>query len=319
MKEEPNLGTIRIPVSAAKDIGWHQMSAPTATMAAAPPVGLMDHYFHKYRHFVCGWGAAFVNITMTFPLNKLMFRQQLHGYSIKKALLQLQSEGLLSLYRGLLPPLLQKTTSLSIMFGSYQEYQNILGRNVPQMPVPINHGAAALLAGTTEALLTPFERVQVLLQDKHYHNRFKNTLHAFRELRPYGIREYYRGATPILMRNGPSNVMFFMLRERLKDSLPINDRNPSLDTLGDFISGGLLGAVISTLFFPVNVVKTQMQSRLGGEYLSVWTAFKLVHTDRGGNWNKIFRGVHINFTRSVISWGIINATYELLMKHFFGS
>ena len=27
------------------------------------------------REFVCGWGAAFINITCTFPMNKVMFRQ----------------------------------------------------------------------------------------------------------------------------------------------------------------------------------------------------------------------------------------------------
>ena len=29
----------------------------------------------KWREFVCGWGAAFINITVTFPINKVMFRQ----------------------------------------------------------------------------------------------------------------------------------------------------------------------------------------------------------------------------------------------------
>lgn len=28
-----------------------------------------------YREFVCGWGAAAFNITVTFPVNKLIFRQ----------------------------------------------------------------------------------------------------------------------------------------------------------------------------------------------------------------------------------------------------
>lgn len=28
-----------------------------------------------YREFACGWGAAAVNITITFPVNKLIFRQ----------------------------------------------------------------------------------------------------------------------------------------------------------------------------------------------------------------------------------------------------
>jgi hypothetical protein len=33
------------------------------------------------EEFVCGWGAAFINITATFPINKAIFRQQLHGIS----------------------------------------------------------------------------------------------------------------------------------------------------------------------------------------------------------------------------------------------
>ena len=27
----------------------------------------------NYREFVCGWGAAFVNISATFPMNKVSF------------------------------------------------------------------------------------------------------------------------------------------------------------------------------------------------------------------------------------------------------
>ena len=30
---------------------------------------------HDGREFICGWGAAFINITCTFPMNKIMFRQ----------------------------------------------------------------------------------------------------------------------------------------------------------------------------------------------------------------------------------------------------
>jgi hypothetical protein len=31
----------------------------------------------------------------------------------------------------------------------------------------------------------------------------------------------------------------------------------------------------------------------------------------------MFRGVHINFTRSLISWGIINASYEVIKNKFY--
>jgi hypothetical protein len=160
-----------------------------------------------YKEFVCGWGAAVINIGITFPLNKAMFRQQLHGVPLKVAVKQLQREGMRNLYRGILPPLLQKTTCLSIMFGMYEQFSQILKTNAPGLPVMTNQILAANLAGCTEALLTPFERVQTLLQDRKHQKRFKNTLHAFRELHHFGFREYYRGFVPILLRNGPSNAL----------------------------------------------------------------------------------------------------------------
>lgn len=38
------------------------------------------------------------------------------------------------------------------------------------------------LAGSAEAILCPLERVQVLLQSAHYHERFYNTGHALKEV-----------------------------------------------------------------------------------------------------------------------------------------
>ena len=52
-----------------------------------------------------------------------MFRQQLHGIRIPVAARQLYKEGIQNLYRGLLPPLMQKTTSMAIMFGTYHQYK----------------------------------------------------------------------------------------------------------------------------------------------------------------------------------------------------
>lgn len=80
----------------------------------ANPFQTFDH-----REFICGWGSAFINITMTYPLYKTIFRQMLHGVKIGTAFNQLRHEGLVYLYRGMFPPLAQKTLSLSLMFGIY--------------------------------------------------------------------------------------------------------------------------------------------------------------------------------------------------------
>ncbi|KAH9489970.1 hypothetical protein Btru_035414 [Bulinus truncatus] len=238
------------------------------------PTGLQ-----RDKEFICGWGAAFINICITFPINKAIFRQQLHGVSISQAVQQLRFDGLRYLYRGLLPPLLQKTSSLSLMFGGYYMSQDFLQVKFPSLSVYVNHTIAAMTAGTFEAVLNPFERIQTLMQTAEYHNRFTNTLDAFKHLRQYGLREYYRGLSVIVLRNGPSNVAFFLGREWIQQHGPKISTGPE-KMVKDFISGALLGMMISTVFFPLNVVKTQMQRKLGGSfdvlkiYLIFFQAFK---------------------------------------------
>ena len=265
------------------------------------------------KEFVCGWGASLVNVVITFPINKTMFRQQLEGISIRRAIRQLKHEGTRHLYRGLGPPLIQRTLSVSIMFGTYANYRNFLSKNFPTLPYHLTSSCAAFAAGTTELLLIPFERVQVLLQAKKFNGTYSNTFHVFRSLQEaHGIKEFYRGVSACLIRNGFSNVLFFALREPLRKGI--------LDNLNvrpyfcNFICGALLGAFLSTLFYPVNVVKTRMQARVGGRHVGIHETFKEIYKERGYSWRRMFHGVHINYSRSLLSWGIINATYEALMK-----
>ncbi|XP_037071816.1 solute carrier family 25 member 51-like [Pollicipes pollicipes] len=223
-----------------------------------------------------------------------MFRQMLHGVSMWSALGQLRSEGLLFLYRGILPPLFQKTISVSVMFGMYDQYQRQLEGRLPRLGRPLVDMGAAVLAGATEALLTPFERIQILMQDRHYHSRYANTWHAARELRVHGLAEYYRGMVPILLRNGASNVLFFGLRERLKAAAPHGGGRASA-AAWDFTCGALIGAFISTVMYPLNVIKTHMQSGVGGPYRGIVETLGEVYRARGRSVRALFRGVHVNY------------------------
>ncbi|XP_022249519.1 solute carrier family 25 member 51-like [Limulus polyphemus] len=264
-----------------------------------------------FKEFLCGWGAAFINISLTFPINKVIFRQMLDGIHLHAAVQQLKLDGLYYLYRGYFPPLIQKTVSVSVMFGTYNEYSQYIRNSFPSVPSLLSLSISAILAGSTEALLMPFERIQTLLQDRQYHHRFHNTFHAMWELRRFGVKEYFRGLTPILIRNGSSNVLFFGFRGKIKEYLP-----PSHTCFGhtfqDFISGAVIGALISTLFYPVNVIKAKMQVQCGTRFLSFSEAFALTYYERNCNIQKLFCGVHINYTRAFLSWGIINSSYERL-------
>ncbi|KTG00161.1 hypothetical protein cypCar_00022855 [Cyprinus carpio] len=266
------------------------------------------------KHYLCGSVAAFANIVITFPIHKALFRQQLFGVQTREAVRQLQRDGLRTLYRGILPPLLQKSSTIAIMFGLYEDFSRMLRLHAPQAPVLLTDSIAAVLAGTAEAVLTPFERVQTLLQDPRQHGNFQNTEHIFRVLlQQHGIRELYRGLVPILLRNGPSNVFFFGLRGPMKELLPEAETKAG-HLVNDFVCGAILGAGLGVVFYPLNVVKSHAQVQIGGEFQSCRVILANILRERDGKVSRLFRGVHLNFQRSVFSWGIINATYELLLK-----
>lgn len=298
-----------------------QTSQPQAALTKGShsllPAGVLSAKLGNHgKHYVCGSIAAFTNIVVTFPIQKVLFRQQLHGVSATEAVRQLQRDGLRNLYRGLLPPLLQKSTTVAIMFGLYEDFSRVLLDRAVCTGVPelVTRSFAAALAGTTEALLTPFERVQTLLQDHRHYGRFNNTAHTFRTLlSEYGVRECYRGLVPILLRNGPSNVLFFGLRGPIKEQLP-EATSRAGHLVIDFVCGGLLGAGLGIMFYPLNVVKSRAQSQVGGAFQPCRKVLLTVWRERGGSLAMLFRGAHLNYHRSLLSWGIINATYELLLK-----
>ena len=78
-------------------------------------------------------------------------------------------EGLGSLFRGCLPPVVIKSINSSVMFGTFHQYSHWLREN-PWTRAQLKDSemriafAAAMMSGSTEAMLTPFERVQNLLQ-----------------------------------------------------------------------------------------------------------------------------------------------------------
>uniref|UniRef100_M4B616 Mitochondrial Carrier (MC) Family n=1 Tax=Hyaloperonospora arabidopsidis (strain Emoy2) TaxID=559515 RepID=M4B616_HYAAE len=270
------------------------------------------HLFARFPHVrevFCGGTAAAINIVVTFPPNKVMFRQQLFGLNTWQAFDNVRSEGWTMLYRGVKPPLVQAMVSKSIMFGLYNFYDDMLVQSFGERP-GLNLIAAAM-AGTSEAVLAPFERAQTLLQTPKFNREIAGAYDAMVHVNKYGLREHYRGLSAILCRNGPGNILFFGLRGPLRQLFPIGETTAATMT-NDFICGAMLGAIISTFTFPINVARTRMQSVYGQPFIGPWEALQLTYQERGHSVRKLYRGVQVNFFRSLLSWGIINSTYEKL-------
>ena len=57
----------------------------------------------------------------------------------------------------------------------------------------------------------------------------------------------------------------------------------------DFVTGACLGALISTFFFPLNVVKTRLQTQLGGQGVRAWDMAWVVYEERGRKMRHLFK------------------------------
>ena len=56
---------------------------------------------NEYHEFVAGYLAACTSISLLYPFNKIIFRQQLYGIDAKVAIRQLNKEGYSLLFRGM--------------------------------------------------------------------------------------------------------------------------------------------------------------------------------------------------------------------------
>jgi len=180
--------------------------------------------------------AAFCNIVLTFPLNKLISRQSYEGLSARESFDTMRADaaarGARAAWRGVLPPLLQRTVAMGTMYGVYDfsfaqlnaAWTGAEGDGRLATDTPAFWGvkaAAAVVAGSVEALLTPFDRVQTVLQHRHYTEVFSSGADVTRALARHGAKEFYRGFTATVARNAPANALFFTLRDPARDLLPV--------------------------------------------------------------------------------------------------
>jgi hypothetical protein len=297
-----------------------------------PPHSILWQHFRESREFTRGALAAVVNVVITYPLAKLISRQAFEGLPVRAAWATLMDDlRQQHLFRGIGPPLLQRALASGAMFASYDFFFHALRRakygaavdagdaraatDMHEEAWPVRVGAA-FLAGSSEWLLTPLERTQTLLQHRKYHTVFPSARATWAAMAPFGLREFYRGGSAILMRNGPANALYFSLRDVAHDALPASAApSEAWDAARHFVSGAVLGAGISSLLYPLNTAKMVMQLEYGGApHRSVASTLVAVVKQRGGV-KGLYAGAHLNAARSLFSWGIVNAVYEALGKH----
>lgn len=287
-----------MPQSLADSNGKHGVSEPGIS-------------FHSYMH---GGMSSLICTVITFPVYKTVFRQQLHSTLIHEAVVQLYKEGLLKLYRGVLPPLLMKTLQGTILFG----LQNTLLQQLSPwaesyFPRAMLPALAGLGTGVVEGLVfTPFERVQSILQNSGNDRTLPTLSKIVGRIKSETLANgWYRGFLPTLTRNALGSSLYFSLKDPLSRVLREQNCPPIASC---FVSGMISSIVISLPLYPLSVVVANMQAQVGGDNLGVRASWHQLWHKRQRSLLLLYRGGSLVILRSCISWGITTAIYDQLSK-----
>lgn len=137
---------------------------------------------------------------------------------------------------------------------------------------------------------------------------------AWREGR--GVRGLYRGAAITAARDIPSHGVYFAAYEWGRDALDpgCRGRGPGGGSrLAPLAAGGLAGAASWLSIYPLDVVKTRVQSETAGGGSSAWTAAAAA-ARRGGLW----AGAGPTLARAFVVNGVLFCVYEEAMAALGG-
>lgn len=193
-------------------------------------------------------------------------------------------EGLVrGLYAGVSAPLVGVTPMFAVSFWGYD-----MGKKIVESTsvVPYKNGVAQFSIGQISSagffsaipmtlITAPFERVKVLLQIQGQKQlapgekpKYAGGMDVVRQLyKEGGIRSVFRGSAMTLARDGPGSAAYFATYEYVKRSLTPKDAEGNvtgaLSLPAIIAAGGAAGVAMWIPVFPVDTVKSRLQSAAG--------------------------------------------------------
>ncbi|XP_013109467.1 calcium-binding mitochondrial carrier protein Aralar1 isoform X4 [Stomoxys calcitrans] len=278
-----------------------------------------------YR-FTLGSLAGAVGATVVYPIDlvKTRMQNQRTGSFIGEVAYRnsfdcfkkvIRHEGVLGLYRGLLPQLMGvapekaiKLTVNDLVRDKFTDKQGVI-------PLWCEVLAGACAGGSQVVFTNPLEIVKIRLQvaGEIAGGGKVRALSVVRELGLFGL---YKGARACLLRDVPFSAIYFPTYAHTKAMFADEDGyNHPLTLLA---AGAIAGVPAASLVTPADVIKTRLQvvARTGQTtYSGVWDATKKIMAEEGPR--AFWKGTAARVFRSSPQFGVTLVTYELLQRLFY--
>nr|XP_046252375.1 mitochondrial carnitine/acylcarnitine carrier protein isoform X1 [Scatophagus argus] len=229
----------------------------------------------------------------------------------------ISKEGILGLYKGMGAPLAGVAPMMAISFFGFG-----LGKQLQQTDPrkPLTHTQIFLsgcLAGVfTTVIVAPGERIKCLLQVQASSGKAKYSGPLDCAVRLYneqGIRSVYKGTVLTLIRDVPSNGLYFLTYEYLKHFLTPEGQSVSqLSTPNILLAGGVAGILNWTIALPPDVLKSNFQTAADGKYTGLVDVLRTLLREEGPT--GLYKGFNAVFLRAFPANAACFLGFEVALK-----
>ena len=272
-----------------------------------------------YTHFICGSVAGVITSCLVQPLdviktNVLTLNRPM---SILKSIRFVYKQyGITGFWRGLRPAAYKSVCSSGLTFYLIESLKSAFPQNDSRINQVFRDSLIAITyRSITSVTLSPLSVIKVRMeapQANAYKNVYDAMVHIYTE---EGVRGYYRGLGPALLRDLPFSAMAFSLYNQFKRFLGGVFGETNYISI---ISGGLAGFTATMLTQPFDIIKTRNQfshiaGNQGHNYRNTAHAIKTIYRQEG--LAGFTTGLNIRIVERTIAFSCIWFTYETCQKY----
>ncbi|KDO34231.1 hypothetical protein SPRG_19069 [Saprolegnia parasitica CBS 223.65] len=260
----------------------------------------------KWKHFSRGAMAGGLAAILFQPFDVIRTHQQgsfasRPNLTVRESVRRLASEsGVTGLWRGTTPTLLRVCGGAGLYFSTLHQLDaqnlNVLG----------SFCAGAFARSFAGFVMSPLTVVKARMEwAAPSHDKGAILAEMRRMAAEHGIRGFYRGIIPTLLRDVPFSGLYVTLYSRLKASVVCADEHR---VAANFACGIVAGVVSTIIVHPADVVKTRMQ--LDAQAITVRATLRRIYVEEGPR--GFLRGVVPRVFKRTFSTALTWSMYEYM-------
>lgn len=160
-------------------------------------------------------------------------------------------------------------------------------------------------------------KVNMIILPENYHNYRKKTfIQNFTGVasliyKQEGIKGFWRGTTPAVIRSTISSAVYFYVLRKLDAT---DKKRYNMETGFDFLNSGIARSITALLTNPLTIIRTRSELLGSSDYNKFFRSCRLIYQQEG--LKSFYKGGLLLLLEEFPFGGIFNATYEYINRKF---